>query len=158
MKRNKFKFWHSLIGTALFLTLEGLLMWLFGSAGNIALICILVFSFMGVTANIIISMDVIEEVRNARYMVLLLSVVVFGFVIFFAFQYWYLLQLQPHSFPGLDTNPINLLLHSTMVFVFNPIYLPASIGARSLMLIETYGALALALFILQNMWQFRKEV
>jgi hypothetical protein len=44
-----------------------------------------------------------------------------------------------------------------MVFVFNPLYLPATIIGRVLLAINTLSALGLVLFILQNIWQIHSE-
>jgi hypothetical protein len=87
----------------------------------------------------------------------LLTAVVAQFVIFFAFQYYLLLSAEPLSFPTLLTDPVSLLLNSVMVFVFNPLYVPNTDAARGLLLIETFAALGLALFVLQNISQFRRK-
>ncbi len=90
-------------------------------------------------------------------MLILLCAVLFEFLLFFTFQYMFLLQVDPASFPTLQLEPITLLLHSTMVFAFNPLYMPATLAGRALVLINTFGALGLVLFILQNIWQFRRN-
>ncbi len=90
-------------------------------------------------------------------MLVLLSVVTLELLIFFAFQYLFLLGVEPTSFPTLLADPVSLGLHSTMIFVFNPLYLPATALGRALLLVNTLGALGLVLFILQNVWQFRSK-
>ena len=117
----------------------------------------LLFAALGAVVTIYVATEVIEEVRGPRHMLTLLSVVVAEFVIFFTFQYWYLSLISPTSFPTLPLDPAGLLLHSTMVFVFNPLYLPANFIGRALLLINTASALGLVLFILQNIWQFRRN-
>jgi hypothetical protein len=107
--------------------------------------------------NIYVAIEAIEEVKGRLHVLIFLSLVVLEFIIFFSFEYWYLLLIQPASFPVLTTDWLSLLLHSTMVFVFNPIYLPATVAGRALLLINTLGALGLVLFILQNIWQLRLE-
>jgi|GEM_PF-1110966 hypothetical protein len=160
MKRKKFHLSHSVLGAILLVGLEGFLLFLLGRVSSYADargILILVVALFGGVANVVVATEVIEEVRNARHMLFILSAVVAEFVAFFAFQYWYLIEILPESFPALGNNPIDLLLHSTMVFVFNPLYLPANAVGRSLLLINTFAALALVLFILQNVWQLRAK-
>ena len=135
-------------------------MWLLGSmsvGGTAEWMVILIFAFIGGTATIVVSTEAIEEVKNATHMLVILSGVVFEFVAYFAFQYWYLLMILPYSFSGISDDPVSLLLHSTMIFVFNPLYLPTNAVGRALLLINTLQALVLAFFILQNIWQFRAE-
>jgi hypothetical protein len=156
MERRKFKLWHSLLGTVALLAVEGTLVHFWPMPGASEWI-IFSLAILGSAFNIYIATEVIEEVRNTSYMLALLFVIVMEFVVFFAFQYWYLLFAQPASFPTLVTDPVSLLLHSTMIFVFNPLYLPATGAGRALLLINTLTALGLVLFILQNVWQFRRK-
>jgi len=110
---------------------------------------------VGGAAIIAVATEAIEEVRNARHMLLLLSVIVFEFIAFFAFQYWYFIQIFPAAFQNLSPDPVSLSLQSVMVFVFNPLYLATTIAGKALMLVNTLESLVLALFVLQNIWQFR---
>ncbi|MDB5238530.1 MAG: hypothetical protein JWM46_800 [Candidatus Kaiserbacteria bacterium] len=154
MKRKKFHLSHSVIGTILFVIVEGVFLTAIAPV-PLRIALILLAALAGGIAHIVVATEVIEEVRNARHLLVLLSAVVAIFVAFFAFQYWFLISSAPGSFPGLGTGGTDLLLHSTMIFVFNPIFLPATAAARLLLLINTFGALALVLFILQNVWQIR---
>lgn len=161
MKRRNFHISHSAVGALLWVAIEGILLWLLlhsSVSENIACWLILAFALFGGVANIVVATEVIEDVRNPRHMLVLLSAVVAVFVAFFAFQYWYLLLVLPNSFQGLNINLVDLLLHSTMIFVFNPIYLPTTTVARILLLINTFTSLGLVLFILQNVWQIRAKV
>ena len=158
MKRKNFHLSHSVLGTALLLLLEGALLVFLGRSPIYAQarwMLIIVMAFFGGVANIVVATEVIEEVRNAKHMLVLLSAVVSIFVVYFTFQYGYLISILPDSFQGLTSNPVDLLLHSTMIFVFNPLYLPTTEAARALLLINTFTALGLVLFILQNIWQIR---
>jgi hypothetical protein len=126
--------------------------------GTVAMIyIILATAIIGSLITIFVATEVIEEVRGAFHMLVLLTAVVAQFVIFFAFQYYLLLSAEPLSFPTLLTDPVSLLLNSVMVFVFNPLYVPNTDAARGLLLIETFAALGLALFVLQNISQFRRK-
>jgi hypothetical protein len=156
MKRRTLTLWHSLVGTLALLAVEGLLLRVWQDASAPQLI-IFAFAIIGSVTNIYVTTEIIEEVKSAVHMLTLLSVVVAEFVVFFTFQYWYLLLVAPGSFPTLGTSATSLLLHSTMVFVFNPLYLPATEGGRALLLINTLASLGLVLFILQNVGQFRKS-
>jgi hypothetical protein len=118
---------------------------------------ILLVSFIGSLTTIYIATEVIEEVRGAFHMIMLLCAIVLQFVLFFAFQYLFLARVQPASFPTLSLDPLSLLLHSVMVFVFNPLYIPGTSVARALLLIQTFAALGLALFVLQNIGEFRRK-
>lgn len=154
MKNGSFTLWHSLISTGLLVIVEGsLLMFVQHSLG---IWILLLAAAIGAIGNIYVSTEVIEEVRNAWHMLWLLSAIVTEFVLFFAFQYGYLLFIQPESFPTLLNTPISLVLNSVMVFVFNPLFMPATEWGQSLLLVNTLGALGLVLFILQNIGQFRK--
>jgi hypothetical protein len=151
--KGKFRLWHSLAGMAALVVLEALataVPWMFDTAS------VWLGAIAGSFVALYVATEVIEEVRIARHMLLLLSVVVGEFVVFFAFQYHFLLHMQPANFPTLGDDPLSLLLHSTMVFVFNPLYLPATPAASALLFINTLAALGLVLFILQNVWQFRR--
>lgn len=147
--------WHSYVGTGLLLIVEWLLLMYLQPEASIYLL--LLSAAVGALSNIYISTEVIQEVRNAWHMLWLLSVIVGEFVIFFAFQYGYLLFIQPSSFPTLTESPAQLLLHSIMTFVFNPLYIPATTWGQELLIINTLGALGLVLFILQNIGQFRRS-
>jgi hypothetical protein len=151
-----FKFWHSVAGTLALVALEFISA--YTHLGTVAMIyIILATAIIGSLITIFVATEVIEEVRGAFHMLVLLTAVVAQFVIFFAFQYYLLLSAEPLSFPTLLTDPVSLLLNSVMVFVFNPLYVPNTDAARGLLLIETFAALGLALFVLQNISQFRRK-
>lgn len=155
MSRRTFTLWHSMVGTGLLLIAEWLLlMYLVPDAG---IWILLLAAAAGAIGNIYVSAEIIEEVRNAWHMLWLLTVIVAELVVFFAFQYSFLLLLQPGSFPTLTNSPVPLLLHSVMVFVFNPLFIPTTEWGQELLLVNTLGALGLVLFILQNIGQFRNN-
>lgn len=156
MKVKKFKLFHLFWGIVGLLIIQAFLLWLWPTA-NTNESLILVFGIVGVAMNIYVAIEAIEEVKGRLQMLTFLSLIVVEFIIFFSFEYWYLLLEQPASFPVLTTDFLSLLLHSAMVFVFNPIYLPATAVGRALLLINTLGALGLVLFILQNIWQLRDK-
>src|SRR5580704_10523579 len=112
MIRRHFTLWHSYVGMGILLIAEYLLlMYLQPEAGIYVL---LLAAAVGAVGMVYVSTEAIQEVRNAWHMLWLLSVIVGEFVIFFAFQYGFLLLIQPASFPTLTLNPITLLLHSIM--------------------------------------------
>jgi len=154
MTRKKFELWHSAAGLVILVLAEALLTKLFPVGATAWLI--LPLSLVGAMATIYVATEVIEEVRQARHMLLMLSAVVAEFVLFFACQYWLLLPLSPMSFPSLSQDPASVLLHSLMVFVFNPLYVPQTALGKMLLIINTVTALGLVLFILQNVWQIRR--
>ncbi len=116
---------------------------------------VLLGASVGGAGIIFVATEVIEEVRNARRMLFLLSAIVFEFILFFGFQYGYLINVLPGAFQGLSADPMSILLQSVMVFVFNPLYLPITAAGKALMLLNTAEALILVFFVLQNIWQFR---
>ncbi len=152
--RKKFRLSHSVLGLLALLLLLALASQ-FSSAGIIAWL-VLAVGLVGSGVTLYVATEVIEEVRNARHMLVLLSAVVAEFVLFFAVLYYYFLLAAPASFGELASTPVSLLLQSTMVFVFNPLYLPTTELGRTLLLINSVGSLGLVLFILQNIWQFRR--
>lgn len=154
MNRKHFHLWHAILGTALLLIIEGALVWIM-SGTNLRIAFVLLFALLGGIVNVLMATDVVEEVKNARHMLMVLSAVLALFIVYFAFQYGFLTAIVPGSFQGLTTNPIDTLLHSTMIFVFNPIYLPTTVAARALLLINTFTSLIVVLFVLQNIWQLR---
>jgi len=154
MRRKRFHVLHSIIASAVLLVVEDVLLAVirdqaFDQYG------VIFVAFVGGAGIIAVAMEAIEEVKNARHMLLLLSAVVFEFITFFAFQYWYFSLLAPGTFQGLALDPITLLLHSTMIFAFNPLYLSTTVAGQALMLINTLESMALVIFVLQNVWQFR---
>ena len=153
MRRKKFKLSHSVSGLLLLLAIQAIAVYLFPVGVTAWLI--LGLALAGAGMIVYVATEVIEEVRNASHMLALLSAVVAEFVVFFAFEYWFLITVSPASFPTLPHDFVGFLLHSIMVFAFNPLYLPATFIGRGLLLINTTGALGLVLFILQNVWQFR---
>jgi len=154
MQRKRFHVLHSIIATTLLLLVEGVLAAMIANHVFDQYGVILV-ALLGGAGIILVAMEAIEEVRNTRHMLLLLSAVVLEFIVFFAFQYWYFSWALPGAFQGLTLDPITLLLHSTMVFAFNPLYLPSSISGKALMLVNALESMALVIFVLQNIWQFR---
>lgn len=151
--RPVFRLSHSLLGGAALLLIEAGALALAPAIGDWIIYACAVAGSIGA---LYIATEVIEEVRGARHMLGLLSVVVGEFVVFFAFQYRFLLAVDPASFPNLPQDPVGLLLHSTMVFVFNPLWVPATGDGRMLLFVNTLAALGLVLFVLQNVWQFRR--
>ncbi len=156
MRNKHFTLWHSLAGTAALLLAEWFLLYLFAPQG-LRLFIIFGSAIVGALGNIYVSTEIIEEVKSAWHMLTLLTVAVAEFVVFFAFEYWFLLGIEPTSFPALPSTSVSLLLHSVMVFVFNPLYLPTTSAGQTLLLINTLGSLGLVLFLLQNIGQFRNK-
>ncbi|HEV7424671.1 MAG TPA: hypothetical protein VGO21_05825 [Candidatus Paceibacterota bacterium] len=157
MQDEKFKLSHLLLGIAGLLIIEAGLIKFFPVIGANEVL-ILLFAIVGAGMNIYVAVKAIEKVKSRVHVLVFLSLIVLEFIIFFAFEYWFLLLVQPASFPMLTTDVLSLLLHSTMVFVFNPLYLPATAVGRALMLVNTLSALGLVLFILQNIWQLHAHV
>jgi hypothetical protein len=129
----------------------------FGAPKSIQEVVVLGVAAIGAVINIYVATEVIEEVKGRTHMFVILTIVMIQFILFFAFEYFFLYLVQPASFPNLTADPVTFVLHSVMVFVFNPLYLPATAAGRSLLLINTFGALGLALFVLQNISQFRAK-
>jgi hypothetical protein len=151
----KFRFWHSLLGLSILVSAEGLLIQVVSATTALWIICIA--SLIGTIAIMYVATEVIEDIRASRRMLVFLSAVVAEFLIFFSFQYWYLIFVQPSSFPSLSPDSLSLLLHSTMVFVFNPLNTPQTTAGQALLLINILGALVLAMFIFQNISQLRRK-
>lgn len=145
---------HSIGGVILALALETIILMLIREASLVAGI-ILAFSIAGAVGIIVVSTEVIREVKNADHMLFLLTAVIAEFILFFTFQYGFFITALPGSFQGLSLDPTSLFLHSTMIFALNPLYMPVNAFAKALLLINTLGSLAIVLFVLQNVWQFR---
>ena len=156
MRLQKFKLWHSLAGMVVLLLVERGLLLVAAPALREPLIDLI--ALVGAGVMIYVGFEIIEEVKSPLNMLVFLSAVVAELVVFFAFQYLFLLSVDPQSFPTLGLDPVSLLLNSVYVFVFNPLYLPADGAGRTLLLINTMGALGLVLFILQNITQFRRKL
>jgi len=151
---KKFRLSHSVLGTVVALVAEAVVisLWPTGALGVVVAIAAL-----GALGNLYVATEVVEEVRNLRHMMALLCVVLAEFVIFFALQYYFVAHLSPASYPTLDASASGVVLQSLMVFVFNPLYLPADAAGRWLLIINTIASLGLVLFVLQNIWQLRRE-
>lgn len=153
---NKFQLWRALSGTAVVLIVETILLFFFHSH-TIATTLVLVSAFVGAVVNLYSATEAIEEVRSVRHMLVFLSILIAIFVLFFALQYNFLLMIEPGSFSALTTDPLTLILHSLMVLIFNPIFLPITSVARALLIVNTIAAMVLVFFLLQNIWQFRSR-
>ncbi len=156
MKDKQFKLSHLFLGTIILLVIQATLFF-FIQAANTNEGLIILFGVIGAVMNIYVAIEAIEEVRGRLQTLAFLSLIVLGFIIFFSFEYWFLILVEPNSFPALSADFLTLFLHSTMVFVFNPIYLPATAVAKILFLINTLGSLGLVLFILQNIGQLKPK-
>jgi len=156
MKNKKFKLSHLLVGILGLLIIESIFIF-FLPVVIINEWLIIIFILIGVGMNTYVAIEAIEEVRDHLQLLSFLLVIVLEYIIFFAFEYFFLILVQPASFPTLTPDMVSLFLHSTMVFVFNPLYLPATIIGRVLLAINTLSALGLVLFILQNIWQIHSE-
>ncbi len=157
MQTKKFKLHHLFLGIAALLAVEALLMKFFASVGMHEAV-ILLASIIGSILTLYVSVEAIEEVRNKSHLIVFLSLIVIEFIVLYAFQYGFLLKAATASFPTLSPDALSLLLHSTMVFVFNPLNVPGTSFGRLLLLVNTLSALSLAMFILQNIWQLRSKL
>jgi len=156
MEDKRFKLSHLISGILGLLVIQALLLWFLPVVGANE-VFILMFAILGAGMNIYVAVKAIEQVKSRLHVIVFLSLIVLEFIIFFAFEYWFLLLVQPASFPTLGADLLSLLLHSTMVFVFNPLYLPATAVGRALLLVNSLSALGLVLFILQNIWQLHSK-
>ena len=152
---TRFRLWHSLLGLSILVSAEGLLVQIAGPISGAWAVC--ACALIGTFIHMYVATEVIQDIRNPTRMLMALSAVVGEFILFFAFQYWYLLFVSPQSFPTLLPLPLALLLHSTMVFVFNPLDTPANTAGQALLLINILGALVLVMFIFQNISQLRRK-
>lgn len=155
--RRKFEISHVFAWTALALIVEAVVVfspidWVPAQA---RILSVLAIAAVVAIVNIVIATEAIEEVRGALRMLIILAILMAKFMVFFAFQYWFVLVIDPASFPQLSPDALSLLLASIMAFVFNPLALPATDAGRALLIINTFGALGLVLFVLQNINQFR---
>lgn len=157
MKNKQFKLSHLFLGTTILLVIQTIL-FLFVPTVDTNEGVIIIFGIIGAVMNIYVAIEAIEEVNGRLQTLAFLSLIVLGFIIFFSFEYWFLILVQPSSFPALPADFLTLFLHSTMVFVFNPLYIPATAVGKILLLINTLGALGLVLFILQNIGQLREKI
>jgi hypothetical protein len=159
-RRKRFHLIHSIASVALLLVIQGTIGILASTFWNESayIFVILTAAVVGGLGIILVATEVIREIRNALHMLFTLSAVLSEFIVFFACQYWFLSLMAPGSFQSLQIEPIDLLLHSTMVFALNPLYLPTTSTAEALLLINTIESLVLAHFVLQNVWQFRGNV
>lgn len=153
-KEKQFKLSHLFFGITALLIIQAIVL-SFISTPETNEGLVIVFAIVGVIMNIYVAIEAIEEVSGRLATLAFLSLIVLGFIIFFAFEYWFLLLAEPTSFPTLPGDFPTIFLHSTMVFVFNPLYLPATAIGRVLLLINTLGSLCMVLFIFQNISQLR---
>ena len=154
MKTAKFRVSHLLLGAAVIVLIEAICVRMVPSFRAQEAV-ILIASVIGSAMTLYVAVEAIEEVRSRSHVLAFLSLIALEFIAFFAFQYAFLLIIQPGSFLALAPDAVSLLLHSTMIFLFNPLYTAGTSLGRALLLINTLGALGLVLFILQNAWQLR---
>ena len=156
LARRTFKLSHSVFGLCALVVIQGFIVTML-PVGAVAWFSLLIAAVGGV-GTVYVATEVIEEVRNAQHMLVLLSAIVIEFILFFAAQYYFFARLSPVSFPSMPHDAVSAVLQSVMVFVFNPLYLPEAALGRALLLIHTLCALGLVLFILQNISQFRRDL
>ena len=158
---EKFSYLATFKSLLLVLVAEGVFVWtwnlhMFEEFESFRAAMILSMAFVGTFTIIILSTEVVREIRDALNMYILLMATILQFIVFFAFQYWYLSLIAPLSYPGLILSPISLIYQSTMIFVFNPLMSPSGNAAELLVLINILGAIAIVVFVLQNLWQIRR--
>jgi hypothetical protein len=151
MKRPSFRISHSLFASVVLLAIEFIVV----HVGLFVTPLILLLAAFGAAMTIYVATEAIEEVQGSRHLFIMLTAVIVQFVLFFAFQYWFLTSVQVASFSLFGA--FDFFLASLMVFVFNPISLPATTAGQILLSINTIGALGLVLFVLQNISQFRRK-
>lgn len=153
MKRRNFKISHSIIITLCLLLVQ----WGLIGFNVLPIISVLTCAAIGAIVTIYVATEAVEEVQGSRHLFIMLSVVLLQFIIFFGFEHWFLLLVNPQSFPTLVPTPANFFLTSIMEFVFNPLSAPDTDAGRILLTIDTLGSLGLVMFVLQNISQFRRK-
>ncbi|KKU50447.1 MAG: hypothetical protein UX71_C0001G0102 [Parcubacteria group bacterium GW2011_GWA1_47_10] len=152
-KVKRFEVFHLFFGIVGLLILEGVLLQFLPLTGTEEETIIISFTIIGTIANMYVAIQAIEKVNSRLSMLMFLFLIILEFIAFFAFEYWYLILFEPTSFPTVAPDMLSLLFHSTMVFVFNPLFLPATAAGKILLLVNTLSSLAIVIFILQNIWQ-----
>lgn len=147
-----FTLWHSVVGAALFVALEAVCLFFYPAATAWV---VSIFSAVGAFGTMYVATEVVEEIHHLRRMILLLVAVIAEFIALFAFQYHFLAAHDALAFPAYSPDALSAVLQSLMVFVFNPISLPADAAGKLLLIINTLAAIGLVLFILQNISQLR---
>lgn len=155
---EKFSYAASIKGLLLTLALEGALLWTMPQMGYTGRdIIILCLAFMGMGGILILSKEVIYEYKDPVTTLAMFMITIFQFIFFFAFQYWFLLLVSPESFSGFALLPIDFFLQSTLIFLFNPAITPQTEVARTLVLMNLFGAMVIIMFVLQNIWHFKER-
>ncbi|MCX6793275.1 MAG: hypothetical protein NTY12_04595 [Candidatus Falkowbacteria bacterium] len=159
---NKINFWEFFRYFIFALALESILIWFLGlhpDYEDLRLATIIIFGILSSFGILFLAVEVIRDIDESTNMIIGLISIVFLFVAYFAFQYWFLLVTEPHSFTELiKLDPINLFFHSTMIFLFNPLMFPVTKSAQLLVLTNAFGGFVLVAFILQNIWQFKHKI
>ena len=143
----------------LFLGIEGLLIYT-ANIGNIEMTPIILLSgFVYTLTFIVYQLEVISRERDLTKKITTLYIVTSSFVIYFAFQYWFLSIVKPNSFIGSSGkfNPIDYIFHSMMVFVFSPMIKPLNNFGQILMIEQIIGTITIVMFVLQNMWNIKTK-
>jgi hypothetical protein len=149
---KKFEVFHLFFGIVGLLILEGFILQILPVPGVEEMV-ILTFSIIGAAVNMYVAIQAIEKVDSRLTMLVFLFLIILSFILFFAFEYWYIILVDPASFPTVTADMLSLLLHSTMIFVLNPLYLPGTLAGKALLLINTLSSLGIVIFLLQNIWQ-----
>ena len=143
----------------LFLGIEGLLIYT-ANIGNIEMTPIILLSgFVYTLIFIMYQLEVVSCERNLIKKITTLYIVILSFIIYFAFQYWFLSIVKPNSFIGFPGkfNPIDYIFHSMMVFVFSPMIKPLNSFGQILMIEQVIGTITIIMFVLQNMWNIKTK-
>jgi hypothetical protein len=153
---EKFSYCSSSIAVILTLLFERALLWLSPQLEYRGQdIMVLSFSFIGMVTILILLKEVIFEYKNSLTTLIMFLTTIFQFIFFFSFQYRFLLLVSPGSFSGFAGLPVDFLLQSTLIFLFNPTIIPLTEVARALVLINLFGSMVIIMFVLQNIWYFK---
>jgi hypothetical protein len=153
--KERFSYLTSIKGLVGILLSEALLLWLASKIDFSVTLMILLIAVAGMVSILILSKEVIYEYSDHVTVLIMFLATIVQFIIFFAFQYWFLLVYSQDSFSGFAMLPVDFLLHSTLIFLFNPMVIPNTETARALMLSNLFGSVIIIIFILQNIWHFK---
>lgn len=155
--KERFNYWTTTKGLLLTLLFEYILVYLSGFLADASLQedTVLLMAFIGVVTIIILSIEVVEKIKNVTKLFIFLMATIIQFITFFAVQYGFMLFVVPNSFGGVSLSPVSLFFQSTMVFVFNPLIIPNGNMAELLILLNIFGAVVVVFFVIQNIWQLQ---
>lgn len=118
---------------------------------------IILYSLYGIFFLFLVNTEIIRKVKTDNNILLGSLFILILMVLYFTLQYYLLESFFAGSFSNTTLHPIDMVFHTTMIFLLNPMTVPQTMAAKILMLITVSTSFVYVVFLLQNMWHLRGQ-